>query len=107
MFTVHIIPAFVLLDLSPPMPLLNMISNMAKINSKSLFAFSNIDAGYEYYGENTKYLATYGLNGGLVNKKVTDLVLLACVIIFYGIICPQLTRFIPEGKFKKVWFQKF
>jgi hypothetical protein len=50
MFTVHIIPAFVLLDLSPPMPLLNMLSNMAKINSKSLFAFAKIDAGYEDYG---------------------------------------------------------
>lgn len=42
-----------------------------------------------------------------MNKKVLDLVFLGCILVFYGIVCPRLTQYLPEGKIKALWFQKF
>lgn len=39
----HFLPAFLFLNLSIPLPLKNVLEQMAKINQKSLFIFSNID----------------------------------------------------------------
>lgn len=45
-FTIHILPAFLLLNLSPPIPLQNLLLHMSKINDKSLFVFTDLDVGY-------------------------------------------------------------
>lgn len=32
---------------------------------------------------------------------------MGCVLAFYGILCPRLTSYIPEGRLKKLWQLKF
>lgn len=50
-FTVHFIPGFLLLNITAPLPLQNMLQTMVKINYQSLFAFSEVKTGYIGYGE--------------------------------------------------------
>lgn len=107
--TVHVIPAFVLLDLNPPIPLGNMLRSMNSINNQSLLVFANIDTHYEDFKPDLRFLFmdTYEVSGGVVNKKVIDMVFLGCVLAFYAVLCPRLTPYIPEGKMKKLWSYKF
>lgn len=106
-FTVHFLPAFVLLNLTPPLPLYNTLLSLAKINSKSLFTFADINVNYENYENYANLIETYGITGGLVNEKIMDLVFLGCLLGFYGILCPLLTRFVPEGTMSRFWNYKF
>lgn len=106
-FTVHLLPAFVLLNLNAPLPLLSTLKSMVQINYQSLFIFANINVGYEGYQNYTSLINVFGLAGGVVNRKIMDLVFMGCVLAFYGIICPRLTQYIPEGRLKKLWILKF
>lgn len=106
-FTLHLLPAYVLLGLSPPMPLCNTLRAMVSINYQSLFVFADIKTGYEGYEDNAKYLDVFGLTGGVVNRKIMDLVFLGCALMFYGWVCPKLTPYLPEGSIKKFWILKF
>ena len=47
--TVHLLPAFLFLNLYVPLPLKNVLIYMSTINHQSLFIFANIDVGYEQY----------------------------------------------------------
>lgn len=49
-FTIHLLPAFLLLGLSPPMYLKNVLESMIKISYKSLFVFADINVNYEDFG---------------------------------------------------------
>jgi hypothetical protein len=56
------------------MPLCNTLRAMVSINYQSLFVFADIKTGYEGYEDNAKYLDVFGLTGGVVNRKIMDLV---------------------------------
>lgn len=45
-FTVHLLPAFVFLNVNAPLALLSTLKSMVQINGQSLFIFANIDVGY-------------------------------------------------------------
>lgn len=94
-FTLHLLPAFVLLNINAPLPLLSALKSMVQINYQSLFIFANIDVGYEGYASYSSLINVYGLTGGVVNRKIMDLVFMGCVLAFYGILCPRLTQYIP------------
>jgi hypothetical protein len=100
-FATHLIPAFLLLGLSTPMPLQYVLETMFTINFKNLFAFSEINWKWQAYGDYATY-ATYtellGSQGGLIYNKIGDIVFMACLLTFYGILCPYLTPYIPEGQ---------
>lgn len=52
-------------------------------------------------------MEVFGIKGGVVNRKIMDLVFLGAVVGFYAVVCPRLTPYIPEGKMKKLWTYKF
>jgi hypothetical protein len=44
-----------------------------------------------------------GSHGGLIYNKLGDIIFMGCLLVFYGIICPKLMPYIPEGQIEKFW----
>lgn len=89
-FVVHFLPAFLLLDLGIPLPLRNVLEEMVKINTKSLFILSDYDLQFETYEETSLYVDSFGLTGSIIDTKLIDLIVIGSFIVFYAAVLPYI-----------------
>jgi hypothetical protein len=54
--------------------------------------------GYGEYVTYATYTELLGSQGGVIYNKIGDLIFMGCLLVFYGILCPMLKPYIPEGQ---------